>query len=246
MRLDPNQESVLLNADGDTAASRRYEAILWDFDGVIARTELLHIAAWQRAARHVRIDFPDDAFDTAATEDDRELIARVFAAEGIELHSSQILAWCAAKQEILVALLKTAPPIYPGVTETMNWLAEAGYRQAIVTSTWRANVAATLETSKLPRLIDFVIAKEDVARPKPAPDGYRLAVGRMRCAPKRCLAIEDSLQGLKSAMAAGVDAVALAHPHSPASNRGKNWTNGLPLLRDLSELRPILDRRDGG
>ncbi len=245
MRLDPNQDSPLLSADSETAAARRYDAILWDFDGVIARTELLHIAAWQRAVRHVQIDVPDDAFNTAATEDDRDLIARVFGAEGIELHSSQVLAWCAAKQDILVGLLRSAPPIYPGVAETMQWLTESGYRQAIVTSTWRANVSATLEVSGLLKHIDFVIAKEDVARPKPAPDGYRLAVQRIRCAPKRCMAIEDSSTGLKSALAAGIDVVALAHPHSPARLRAKGWTSGVPLLRDLRELGAVLERCEG-
>lgn len=244
MRADSDQEAVLLKAVSDLGVGRRYDAILWDFDGVIARTEILHIAAWQRAIRHAQLELPDHAFDTAATEDDRELIARVFAAEGIELHASQILAWCSAKQSILVELLRLSPPIYEGVAATMRSLADSGYRQAIVTSTWRANVAATLEASELLAFMDFVIAKEDVARPKPAPDGYRLAVQRMRFAPLRCLAIEDSSTGLKSALAAGIDAIAIAHPSSPARSRPKGWTNGVPLIRDLCELGPILERRE--
>lgn len=244
MRADSNQEAVLLGTESESVAGRRYDAILWDFDGVIARTEILHIASWQRATRYVQIEFPDDAFDTAASEDDRDLISRLFAGEGIELHASQVLAWCAAKQAILVELLRSSPPIYQGVAAMMRDLAESGYRQAIVTSTWRANVTATLESSGLLKHMDFVIAKEDVARPKPSPDGYRLAVQRLRFAPKRCLAIEDSSTGLKSAMAAGIDVVALAHPNSPARNRSKGWTSGAPLIFDLGELSPILDRQE--
>ncbi len=244
MRADSNQEAALLKAEPDLGVGRRYDAILWDFDGVIARTEILHIAAWQRAVRHAQLEFPDDAFDTAATEDDRELISRVIGSEGIELHASQVLAWCSAKQAILVELLRLTPPIYEGVAATMRSLADSGYRQAIVTSTWRANVSATLESSGLLKLMDFVISKEDVARPKPSPDGYRLAVQRLRFAPRRCLAIEDSSMGLKSALAAGVEAVAIAHPNSPARARPKGWSSGVPLIRELGELRAILERRD--
>jgi HAD superfamily hydrolase (TIGR01509 family) len=244
MRADPSQESALLAMTDEALSARRYDAVLWDFDGVIARTEMLHTASWQRALRQVELDFPVDAFATAATEDDRDLIARTFEAMGVRLHSSQVLAWCSAKQSILVDLLTMSPPIYRNVPETMHSLAQEGYRQAIVTSTWRANVHATLEASGLLKLMDFVIAKEDVARPKPAPDGYRLAVQRMRFAPKRCLAIEDSSTGLKSAMAAGIDVVGLAHPHSPAQNRERTWTAGAPLIHDLAELARILKQPD--
>ena len=151
--------------------NRAVDAILWDFDGVIARTENLHVAAWQRVVRHVEIGLPADAFKTAATEDDRDLVARVFESAGVSLHTSQVLSWCAAKQEVLIQLLKMAPPIYPSVPDVMRSIATQGIRQAIVTSTWRANVQATLGGSKLLELMEFIIAKEDVARPKPSPDG---------------------------------------------------------------------------
>lgn len=240
MRADPNRDPSLLDTSLDMPAARRYDAVLWDFDGVIARTERLHTVAWHRTLRNVGIDYPRSAFDTAAVDDDRDLIARTFENLGVSLHASQVLAWCAAKQAILVELLESAPPIYRHVPETMRSLASLGYRQAIVTSTWRANVKATLKASGLLDLMEFVIAKEDVSRPKPAPDGYLLAVGRLRFAPKRCLAIEDSPTGLKSAMAAGIDVVALAHPHSPAQSRKRPWTSGAPLIDDLTGIDRIL------
>ena len=220
--------------------NRAVDAVLWDFDGVIARTENLHVAAWQRVVRHVEIGLPADAFKTAATEDDRDLVARVFESAGVSLHTSQVLSWCAAKQEVLIQLLKMAPPIYPSVPDVMRSIATQGIRQAIVTSTWRANVQATLGDSKLLELMEFIIAKEDVARPKPSPDGYRLAVQRLGLPPSRCVALEDSPTGLSAARSSGVSVLAVAHPFSPAETRGGNWAGGARVMSDLSQLATVL------
>ena len=220
--------------------NRAVDAVLWDFDGVIARTENLHVAAWQRVVRHVEISLPADAFQTAATEDDRDLVARVFENAGVSLHTSQVLAWCAAKQEVLIQLLKTAPPIYPTVSEAIRAIAAQGLRQAIVTSTWRANVHATLGNSRLLDLMEFIIAKEDVARPKPSPDGYRLAVQRLGLPPARCVALEDSPVGLSAARSAGVSVLAVAHRFSPAESRVGRWAGGARVLSDLNHLTGVL------
>lgn len=216
-------------------------AVLWDFDGVIARTENLHIAAWQRVVRHVEIKLPRRAFDRAASDDDRDLIYRAFDQAGIRLHASQVRAWCANKQAILVDLLKTSPPIYPNVPQCMRALAEMGLRQGVVTSTWRANVEATLGHTGLLDMLEFVIAKEDVARPKPWPDGYRLAVQRLGLAPGQCIALEDSPSGLASARSAGVGVLAVAHPFSPAAQRADDWTGGARVLSGFSDLNHLLN-----
>ena len=220
--------------------NRAIDAVLWDFDGVIARTENLHVAAWQRVVRHVEITLPSDAFKTAASEDDRDLVARVFQAIGVSLHTSQVLAWCAAKQEVLVDLLRAAPPIYPGVPQSIRNIASQGIRQAIVTSTWRADVQATLRQSGLLDMMEFVVSKEDVAKPKPSPDGYRLAVQRLGLPPARCVALEDSPFGLKAARKAGVNVLAVAHRFSPAEARAGNWAGGARILNDLKSLEAAL------
>ena len=133
-----------------------------------------------------------------------------------------------------------APPIYPSVPDVMRSIATQGIRQAIVTSTWRANVQATLGGSKLLELMEFIIAKEDVARPKPSPDGYRLAVQRLGLPPARCVALEDSPTGLSAARSSGVSVLAVAHPFSPAESRGGNWAGGARVMSDLSQLATVL------
>ena len=162
-------ETVTRFAAGDT--QRTYDAVVWDFDGVIARTENLHIAAWHRAVSHVDIDMPRSIFQDAAVIDDRELIARAFASFDISLSASQIHDWCAAKQRILHQMIQSSPPLYPGVEQVIKRLHQLGITQGVVTNTWRDNVLNTLAPSELYRLMDFIIAKEDVVKPKPSAEG---------------------------------------------------------------------------
>jgi len=74
----------------------------------------------------------------------------------------------------------------------------------VVSAGRRDAVERSLEVSRIRDLFDFVITLDDVGRPKPAPDGYLLAVDRLGVAAEQTLAYEDSESGLAAARAAGV------------------------------------------
>jgi HAD superfamily hydrolase (TIGR01509 family) len=65
-------------------------------------------------------------------------------------------------------------------------------------------VTAVAERLDLLDLFDAVVTADDVAQPKPAPDGYRLALNRLAQAPSHALAIEDTDEGIQAARAAGI------------------------------------------
>jgi HAD superfamily hydrolase (TIGR01509 family) len=220
--------------------NRRYDAIFWDFDGTMARTENFHIAAWHRATGHVGIPFARHNFATAATDDDRDMLARVFQNYNLPENQGLIYKWCRAKQRILVDMLKTAPVLYPGVAETIRHLSFLGLEQAVVTNTWRENVESVLGTSQLSHYFTSVIDKEDVLHTKPEPEPYHIAMARLKVPPRRCLAIEDSPTGIKAAIKAGLFVVAIAHPHSPASRRSGNWSLGAPVITEIKEITNFL------
>lgn len=224
--------------DPESPTGRKYDAVLWDFDGVIARTENLHVAAWQRLVTHVEIELPRSFFRAAATDDDRVLIVKIFEKMNVTLTHAQAMLWCQAKQRILESLLAAAPPIYPGVPEAMRQLDQAGIRQGVVTNTWRRNVTTTLQGAGLLDLMQVIIAKEDATMGKPWPECYERAVRRLGLSPMRCLALEDSKTGLASACLAGLGTLAIAHPHSPAAVRDESWAEGTTIL---SDIRKIMD-----
>ena len=92
---------------------------------------------------------------------------------------------------------------------------------AVVSGAVRAEIESLLRRFDLAKSFQAIVAAEDVARGKPLPDGYRLALERLGRPPAwRCLAIEDAPAGLQAARAAGIDCWALS-TNRPAVQLGE-------------------------
>ncbi|MBI4783830.1 MAG: HAD family hydrolase [Oscillatoriophycideae cyanobacterium NC_groundwater_1537_Pr4_S-0.65um_50_18] len=125
--------------------------------------------------------------------------------------SEQIASLHAAKTVHYKQLLQeNVIPLRPGVKRLLLEAREQGIRLAIATTTTPANVTALLENAIAPEALDWfeVIAAGDIVpAKKPAPDIYEYALQAMNLTPEVCLALEDSRQGLRSAMQAGLKTV---------------------------------------
>ncbi|MDX2037682.1 MAG: HAD family phosphatase [Isosphaeraceae bacterium] len=203
MRRSPDQ--------GRAAARGRFmaiRAILFDFDGVIADTENIHIVAWQRTLSRMGWLIPDEAAAKAAEVDDRLWLTGLFATKS--LVDGDIEGWCALKQELATRLFAEVDVIYPGVSELVDRL-RGRFRLGVVSTTWRENVAAVLGRAGLSEAFEFVIAKEDVVEVKPDPECYRRALSRMGLDASEVIAVEDSPGGLSAAIGAGLATAAVGH-----------------------------------
>jgi HAD superfamily hydrolase (TIGR01509 family) len=106
----------------------------------------------------------------------------------------------------MVELFSTALPLAPGATELLGELADAGIRQALVSSSYRVLVDAVL--AGLPdHPFALSVAGDEVARGKPDPEPYETAMTRLGITPARCIVLEDSAAGARSAAAAGARVV---------------------------------------
>src|SRR5207244_8549464 len=97
----------------------------------------------------------------------------------------------------------------PGVRELIAAARAAGKRLALASSSKRAWIDATLSALALDDVFEAIVAGEEVATGKPAPDIYLEAARRIGVAPERCIAIEDSPKGVVSANAAGMYVIGL-------------------------------------
>lgn len=208
-------------------------ALLFDFDGVIADTENLHVAAWQRTLADLGWEVSDDVCARAAEEDDRVFLSRLFADRAIE--EGDVEGWVRRKQGLTLAMLGDSPRVYPGVVELVRSV-RGRLRLAVVTTTWRANVEAVLGASGLADAFELIVGKEDVEEVKPTPDGYRMALKRLRVAATRAVALEDSPSGIAAAQAAGLRVLAVGHrrPHG-------EWTGPAMYVPDLSRTARVLE-----
>jgi HAD superfamily hydrolase (TIGR01509 family) len=143
-----------------------------------------------------------------------------------------------ARTEVLAEMGLT---VLPGVRETLAWT--ANLKRAIVTGSSRLEVEQVLP--HLGTRFDAIVAAEDVARSKPAPDGYQKAMAMLGLAPGECLIVEDSEAGITAGRDAGCIVLAVK-----AGNFG-GWKQDHAhfVVGTLGELTPsLVDRlaRDYG
>ncbi len=129
----------------------------------------------------------------------------------------------------------------PGVTAAIALFERCGLRLAIASSSPRRLIDAVCDRLGLGG-IDVRCSAMDEAHGKPAPDVYLTAARRLGVAPAQCLAVEDSLNGLASARAAGMICVAVPDPLLAADPR---YSAANLVLRSLTDLDDAALRRLG-
>jgi HAD superfamily hydrolase (TIGR01509 family) len=207
-------------------------ALLFDFDGVIADTENVHIVAWERTFGDMGLTVPEEVCARAVELDDRDFLISVFADRGYE--DADVDGWIERKQRLTVMLLGDSPRLYPGVVELVRQL-EGKTRLAVVSTTWRENITTVLTSAGIADAFATIVGKEDVPATKPAPDAYRKALRRLKVRKAEAVTFEDSFSGHVAAWGAGVPCVIVGH------RRGKEgWVGDLPYLPDFSDPDRVL------
>ena len=189
------------------------EALVFDVDGTLAETEEAHRRAFNETFAEAGLPWSWDRplyarllEVTGGKERIRHFIDAVGA--GPRLDAAAIADLHARKTVRYARLVATGEvTLRPGVARLLGEAQAAGVRLAIATTTSAPNVTSLLEATLGPGALDrfdVVAAGDIVPAKKPAPDIYLLALDRLSLVPERCLAVEDSRNGLLSSFAAGI------------------------------------------
>jgi beta-phosphoglucomutase family hydrolase len=203
-------------------------ACLFDLDGVLTRTAVLHAAAWKQAfdellaARSQRTGEPFTPFDAVEDYDNyvdgRPRLAgtRTFLeARGIELPegaptdppgSETVQGVASRKNELVLALMKQrGVEVYAGSRQFLNEARRRSLSTAVVSSS--ANTKTVLEVAGLEGqfdvCVDGVVAEQSHLAGKPAPDTYLEAARRLGVPPRQAAVFEDALAGVEAGRAGG-------------------------------------------
>jgi len=181
----------------------RLAAVLWDMDGTLVDTEPYWMAAetpliesyggtWshEQALGLVGLGLEDSA--------------RILQGTGVRMSTDAIIDHLT--EDVMRQLSATGVPFRPGARELLASLREAGVKTGLVTMSMRRMAQTVVD------LIDFdafdvVVAGDDATRPKPFPDPYLQACEALGVTPDEVVAIEDSPNGLRSAVASGASVI---------------------------------------
>jgi len=205
-----------------------YDAVLFDFDGVLADTEPLHCAAWQRALEPLGITFDWDFYRSEAIGiSDADLLALLARRSRPPMPAEALWQCYPRKRDIFLKLALADPPIPPAVRNLIQELNH--HKLAVVTSTSRSEVEPVLAAAGLWPYFQVIITAEDVAAHKPDPEPYLTAARRLGC--KRGLAVEDSQAGAAAARAAGLDVLQVKGPSELIGKLGAALEVGAAQVR---------------
>ena len=177
----------------------RLAAVLWDMDGTLVDTEPYWMAAETPLVESFGGTWSHEqalALVGLGLEDS----ARIFQDAGVRMSVDAIIDHLT--DEVMRQLAVTGVPFRPGARELLSSLREAGIKTGLVTMSMRRMATTVVDLIDFPAF-DVIIAGDDATRPKPFPDPYLQACEALGVEPAETVAIEDSPNGLRSAVASG-------------------------------------------
>jgi HAD superfamily hydrolase (TIGR01509 family) len=194
------------------------KAVLFDMDGVLVQTEPLKAQAHASTVAHFGGKV-EPAFYATVMGQSMEAAEWAFCQTGqVEEAFSR---YRPRYETIYHTLLQTQLAVTPGVIPLLQQLQGRGYRLAVVTSDHAATMQDVLARTSLIHFFEVRVARDDVTRTKPAPDGYLLALERLALPTSAALVIEDSEAGVQAATSAGLPTIALRHSFNAQHDFGR-------------------------
>ena len=188
---------------------RKYDAILFDLDGVICHTDRYHFLAWKQIADRLGIPFDEKVNRRQRGVGRMQSLEILLEAYPGTLTQQEKLALANQKNELYRRYLLRMTPgdLAPEVRDTLDQLRVRGYKLAVGSSS--KNTLFILERLGLGRFFDAVADGNMITRSKPDPEVFLKAAELLRIPPVRCLVVEDAEAGVQAARAGGMDCAAL-------------------------------------
>ncbi|HEY3003271.1 MAG TPA: beta-phosphoglucomutase family hydrolase [Kribbellaceae bacterium] len=194
---------------GPVIDAERYDAVVFDLDGVVTDTASVHRAAWRRMLEELLGpgEFSDeDYFRYVDGRPRHDGLTAFLASRGLRLPPERIRELADRKDAyFLEALQHDGVRAFPGTVALLDRLAEAGIAVAVISSSRHCTevLAAAGLADRFGTVVDGVVAAELGLPGKPDPAVFLLAAHRLGAQPRRTVVVEDALAGVEAGRAGG-------------------------------------------
>lgn len=193
---------------------KKYDAVIFDFDGVILDTEKYHFMAWNKAFSQYGVSITQEMYAPLKSTGRNHIITTICDQFNLSLNEEEKTNIQTIKGEYYSELVKalSEEDIIPGVREYINYLWDNRIKLAIASSS--EFVKPLLQEFNLLQYFDIIIDGTNHIRKKPYPDIFILAAKELDVTPEFGLVYEDSIPGIEAASIGGFDVIGVGLIHS--------------------------------
>ncbi len=193
--------------------------VIFDFDGVIVDSEMMHFEAFNRALQPYEVQISKEQyFKEYLGLTDRDLLKTLVEEGTLAINEPQIDEIARKKTDIFEETARIAP-IIDGVSEFLELLEQNDITSAICSGALSAEIEMILNNANLRRFFKVIVSAEQVVKGKPAPDGFLVTLEKLNekssesIKANQCVVVEDSHWGLEAAKAAVMHTVAVTNSY---------------------------------
>jgi beta-phosphoglucomutase len=196
------------------------KAVIFDFDGVITDSEVLHLRSFNRVLGRFNVEISSrDYYQTYLGLSDVDCYRALIKNGVLRMSERQIQGLVEQKNRIFEELARTEGRTIGGVHSFLKMLFQNKVPMAICSGALSAEIEMLLEEASLRHFFLVIVSAEQVKKGKPDPEGFLLTLQRLNkgrpepIAANQCIVIEDSHWGLAAAKAAGMHTIAVTNTY---------------------------------
>jgi len=211
-------------------------AVIFDMDGVIVDTEQV----WDEVRERLVADWGGQY----SAQSQRAMMGMSSGEWSSYMHDELGLAQTPQQinDEVVMRMLeryRAELPLIDGAVDVVSALSRS-FPLAVASSSNRPLIDAVLATAGIADCFAVVVSSEEVARGKPSPDVYLEAARRLDLAPLSCVAVEDSANGIRAAVSAGMRVIAFPNAHYAPDAEALRLADS--VIASLTELESAVAR----
>jgi len=237
-------------------------AMIFDLDGTLVQTERLKAYSYAKAIQElspapVDEDVIIEAFKEVVGLSRREVAQCLLQAFDLESQAQSRMdqfgvttPWQAFVQirlkyyeQMLIDPQVFRANVWPHNMALLSEARQSGCLVGLATMSYCPQVHRILDALNLQAAFDFVASRDDVENGKPDPEIYHLVANELHVIPSECLVIEDSPSGVKAALAAGMQVIAVTTPFTRTAFHGSQLLDPRWIVNDPSTLPSVLADR---